>query len=154
MDSGISADVTFEHFKELRLVCKVFDALWSPVVLSRLLLFPPSKPIDILTHLDYLAHNPDYTAQFQALSLRNWAMGSGANPLDSPKPSRRRGFFMGSIVFLARLMILPPKSLFMFLANPKEMQNRFTTPLNRIRAKRLTEHLPYRIQLPNVRRAR
>src|ERR1700759_3974506 len=103
-------NITFEDFKQLRLVCKMFDALWSPVVLSRLLLFPQSKPADIITHLDYLARNPGHTAKVEALSLKNWGMTSGPNFFDRLKPSKRRGWITGTIIFLARLLILPSKS--------------------------------------------
>jgi hypothetical protein len=63
-------DMTLEDFKPLRLVCKAFDVIWSPVVLFRL--FLTRRTGDPVERLDNLIKKP--CLQFQALTLEDRAM--------------------------------------------------------------------------------
>src|SRR6266478_2208255 len=49
-------DTTFNDLKPLRFVCKSFDTIWSPLVLSTISIFPRSAdhPCDVSEHLSHL----------------------------------------------------------------------------------------------------
>jgi hypothetical protein len=154
-------DTTFNDLKPLRLVCKTFDIIWSPLVLSAISMFPrtvnnPDDILENLRHLHHLIYSPYHAKQFNTLIIRNW------DCLNSQL------YVYFAIIRLARyicqvaelrtvlvfLLTQPVLCITRFLYKPKKMPRRIASTFNRILAKYLAGRLPYKLQLRQVHCAR
>ncbi|KAM6500161.1 hypothetical protein JOM56_003175 [Amanita muscaria] len=70
---------TFEDYKSLRLVCKLFDLVWSPVVLNHLVFFPlgpgwrHDDDIRLRAQLRHLERNTNNNLSFaNTLTIQDW----------------------------------------------------------------------------------
>jgi len=169
-------DTTFEDFKALRLVCKIFDAVWSPVVLFHLSI---SRRHDCLFHqLRHLMQGAGPLPHFRALTLRNWGYAHPSRfALTRGYPPRRIfGIPIWSIIslvlilylscllilylsglekiakLLLYLLIVVPIAYLLLVPviNLKVTVPHFASSVRRFLAKRYTTQLAQKIRFPNV----
>lgn len=66
-------ETTISQLRSLRLVCKLFDTVWSPIVLVNMTLFTGYYPTHHVNRLFDIVRGKDTTAAFTTtLTLRNW----------------------------------------------------------------------------------
>ena len=163
-------DTTFEHFKALRLVCKTFDAVWSPVVLFRLSI---SRRRDcFFQQLHHLMQGESLLPHCRALTLRNWGHVHGGPFSFVCRHSIIMFYFVIMSFFgvltlilyhsrvtnkqvtqlLFYLLVLPP-SLGLFalvVLSIKDLIHDFTLSVRCFKARRYATQLPQKIQLPHA----
>ena len=112
-------DTRINHFKPLRLVCKIFNVVWSPVVLSNLVLFlPESDPHH--GHHRGLRHVVHDMAVARTVTLKSWhclsvdaqRVGRRLYPKSKWAPVRRM------LSALASAAVAPPMKFVRLLVNP------------------------------------
>ncbi|KIL67136.1 hypothetical protein M378DRAFT_160131 [Amanita muscaria Koide BX008] len=160
---------TFEDYKSLRLVCKLFDLVWSPVVLNHIVFFPlgPGWHDDIRAQLRHLERNTNNNLSLaNTLTIKDWhnlntglywfvedvrqAQFSASNNL----APRTVATLVRMMVALASFTIVPAVKLAKVLANPKQIPRRLKATSELHQARRFANQFPNKLSFPNVHCAR
>lgn len=152
-------DTTFAHFKAYRTVCKTFDDVWSPVVLSSVSLFPllhwPTNGNNIHAQFRYLIDGPERFASTRTISIKNWhCLNSDFSLTEAIRQAWKSSAVEGVMTTLALLILAPPVELVKFLIRPLDVPDRARKLWWTYQARRCATLLPQRLNLPNVRCAR
>lgn len=145
-------DVTYNYLKCLRLVCKLFDLLWSPVVLVNLSLFPNN-----LIH----GFNPEYLGQlvdgknlhtFNTVTVKNWHyLNSGLHYFFKRLMKLWVADRKTALIQIPPALVLAiPVNLVIFLGAPTKITRRLQMFSTVLRARRYARTFPHKLQLPNV----
>ncbi|KAM6495334.1 hypothetical protein JOM56_009957 [Amanita muscaria] len=162
-------DITFGELRSLRLVCKTFDAVWSAVVNTNLVLFPGGP--DNLVQLRYLVDGKGkaYSAVYKTLTIKNVrSVETEVNQWRTDVTEyRNEGLFTmfrkvgtSTIALISNILIfgitvlsgLVPISLLIKLVieAPRQLRNAY----NAAQLRNYVTSLPRKLNLPNVRCAR
>ncbi|KAK2464694.1 hypothetical protein APHAL10511_003270 [Amanita phalloides] len=119
----------FGHFKQLRLVCKAFDRLLAPIVLSSLVVFRGDSSSVKSEMLLSLIHGSSHISYAKKLVLNSWDSG---DPVMPPYHYRDRV----ALEAFRSLCVLPVKWVCGVIANPKNTRGRLRELRVRLRAKK------------------
>ncbi|KIL65335.1 hypothetical protein M378DRAFT_538548 [Amanita muscaria Koide BX008] len=154
------SDVTPGELRSLRLVCKSFNVILAPVVMTNMILFP--SPLfsqsrhDVIHHLHCLVHHKCNTTTYTTLTIRNWhRLDLGIDHLTTgvrqvwqgPKIWRFWAFFyiVPAIFIILFFLVMD------YLVHPRIIPRHVKAIFGTIRARYYITLLPRKLDLPNVR---
>lgn len=147
-------DTTFSHLKPLRLVCRVFDHVWSPIIFASIILLFSDDPVsdEGIEHLRQLTDGDHSSYAFQTVTLKNW---HHLNTAGYHFYNRLKNLWIEdrgrALIYIPLIIILfLPVNLVEYLCHPKKIPRRFKTLSSFIRARYCANLLPRRLHLPNV----
>ncbi|KAF8625133.1 hypothetical protein AX17_006912 [Amanita inopinata Kibby_2008] len=153
-------DTTMADYKPLRLVCRLYDVIWSPIVLRHILVFRKNHNVlDDLTsdprfqQLLDLLHKPERLCYTETITIDSWLwMESDGFKFFFPVFETFLLFPpFGVILALMNMTVTIPYRLIQFALKPTFAADLLNRALSRFRAKSHLAQLSEQPNFPNVR---
>ncbi|KAF8637266.1 hypothetical protein AX17_002946 [Amanita inopinata Kibby_2008] len=143
-------ETTFEDFRTLRLVCKAFDALYAPIVLSAIQLFKNATLSSGLMQIhDLMVGSDSLEHSAKTITIAGWRWIYGSPSFISVRQMRMPGWLLPGICL--NVTVLPICYVLRCVFRADEIPRRFINMINRARARRCVSRLPDKVKFPNVR---
>ncbi|KAK2464691.1 hypothetical protein APHAL10511_003267 [Amanita phalloides] len=123
---------TFKQFKQLRLICKWFDQVFAPIVLSSVVVFSSYSSTVNCEMLLSLISGSGYASYAKKLVLNSWDLREVILPSDDAEDGAAPGTFWSSC-------IPPIKWIYGVIAVPKKARRRLREPRAVLKAKEYVE---------------